>query len=161
LVRKREPNRVPSRLNDIISDVAGLVDMEVEKEGIELVLDLAADAPSVLIDWVMIEQVIINLLKNAREAMGNTPPGHRKILIRTALNESHMLEVSIRDHGHGLPEELRENLFLPFFTTKPQGMGMGLNICRSIIEFHEGKLWAAANPEGGSTFNFTLPVVGH
>jgi C4-dicarboxylate-specific signal transduction histidine kinase len=161
LVRKREPNRVPSRLNDIISDVAGLVDMEVEKEGIELVLDLAADAPSVLIDWVMIEQVIINLLKNAREAMGNTPPSHRKILIRTALNESHMLEVSIRDHGHGLPEELRENLFLPFFTTKPQGMGMGLNICRSIIEFHEGKLWAAANPEGGSTFNFTLPVVGH
>jgi PAS domain S-box-containing protein len=161
LVRRREPNCVPSRLNDIISDLAGLIEMEVEKEGIELVLDLAADLPSVLIDRIMIEQVILNLLKNAREAMDNIPPGYRKILIRSALNESHIVEVSIRDTGQGLPEELRENLFLPFFTTKPQGMGMGLNICHSIIEFHNGRLSAVVNPEGGSTFNFTLPVVGH
>ncbi len=161
LVRKGEPNRVPSCLNDIISDLTDLVEMEVEKEDIQLVLDLQADLPSVLIDRVMIEQVILNLLKNAREAMSDTPPGHRKILIRSALNESHIVEVSIRDTGKGLPEELRENLFLPFFTTKPQGMGIGLNICRSIIESHKSKLWAVANPEGGSTFSFTLPVVGH
>ena len=161
LVNRREPNRVPSRINDIISDLAGMVEIEIEKAGIRLVVDLAADLPSVLIDRGMIEQVILNLLKNAREAMGNTPSGHRKILMRSALNESRAVEVSIRDFGHGLPEELRENLFLPFFTTKPEGMGMGLNICRSIIEFHDGKLWATVNPEGGSTFNFTLPVAGH
>ena len=158
LVRKREPNRVSSRLNDIISDLAGLVEIEVEKEGIKLVLDLAADLPAVLIDRVMIEQVILNLLKNAREAMGNTPTGNRKILMRSSLNENQSVEVSIRDNGQGLPEELRENLFLPFFTTKPEGMGMGLNICRSIIEFHHGRLWATVNPEGGSIFSFTLPV---
>ena len=161
LVNRREPNRVPSRLNDIITDLAGMVEIEVEKAGIRLVLDLAADLPSVLIDRGMIEQVILNLLKNAREAMANTPSGHRKILMRSALNESRAVEVSIRDYGYGLPEELRENLFLPFFTTKPEGMGMGLNICRSIIEFHDGRLWATVNPEGGSTFNFTLPVAGH
>jgi hypothetical protein len=138
-----------------------MVDIEVEKAGIRLVLDLAEDLPSVLIDRGMIEQVILNLLKNAHEAMDNTPSGRRKILIRSALNESDAVEVSIRDYGQGLPEELRENLFLPFFTTKTEGMGMGLNICRSIIEFHHGRLWAAVNPEGGSTFNFTLPVVGH
>ncbi|HUL41532.1 MAG TPA: ATP-binding protein [Burkholderiales bacterium] len=161
LVNRREPNRVPSRINDIISDLAGMLEFQDEKSGIKLLLDLAADLPSVSIDRGMIEQVILNLLKNAREAMGDTPSGNRKILVRSALNGNNAVEVSIRDYGHGLPEELRENLFLPFFTTKPDGMGMGLNICRSIIEFHDGRLWASANLGGGSTFNFTLPAAGH
>jgi len=161
LVRKGEPNRTPSSLNDIILELSSMLKIEIEKEDIKLILDLAADLPYVLIDRVLIQQVFLNLLKNAREAMEQTVPGLRKIIVLSALNGGNAVEVSVRDHGQGLTEEVRENLFSPFFSTKPQGMGIGLNICRSIIEFHGGRLWAAGHPEGGSTFTVSLPSVNH
>jgi len=161
LVRKGEPNRTPSSLNDIILELSSMLKIEIEKEDFKLILDLAADLPYVLIDRVLIQQVFLNLLKNAREAMENTAPGLRKIIIRSALNGGNAVEVSVRDHGQGLTEEVRENLFSPFFSTKPQGMGIGLNICHSIIEFHGGRLWATGHPEGGSTFTVSLPSVNH
>jgi two-component system sensor histidine kinase DctS len=93
------------------------------------------------------------------DAMAATPAERREIRVETEAAAS-AVTVSISDRGCGIPEEVRDQLFQPFFTTKPEGMGMGLNICRSIIEFHRGRVWAEPNPEGGAVFSFSLPVGG-
>jgi signal transduction histidine kinase len=108
-------------------------------------------------DQVMIEQVLLNLMRNAIEAMNETPPEQRKLTVRVSQHEGRV-EVRVIDNGTGMADAVRERLFTPFFSTKPNGMGMGLNICRSIIEFHKGRLWVENNPEGGTIFVFTLPL---
>ena len=107
----------------------------------------------------MIEQVLLNLARNGLESMQHSPAGAREIAIRTALEESNVVSVEIADRGSGLPPQLTSNLFIPFFTTKPEGMGMGLHICRSIVERHGGRLAAEPNPDGGTRLRFTLPAV--
>jgi signal transduction histidine kinase len=109
-------------------------------------------------DRIMVEQLLLNLIKNGIESMKRTPRPERRLTVRT-LRAGAQAEIQVVDRGHGIPDEVAAELFSPFFTTKDNGMGMGLNICRSIVELHEGRLWFTANPEGGSTFHFTLPLM--
>ncbi|MFN7087475.1 MAG: sensor histidine kinase [Burkholderiales bacterium] len=157
-VRKREPDFAVCDVNDIITGVATLIETEAEKNGIKVGLDLAPASPPARADKVMIEQVILNLVRNAIEAMRETAQGKRELTIRSAADTAGTIEIAVIDNGRGIPAQLEDNLFTPFFTTKPEGMGMGLQICRSIIEIHDGRLWAKRNPVSGSTFHFTLPV---
>jgi len=106
----------------------------------------------------MIEQVLLNLIKNGIEAMSDVPLDRRKLTLQAAVVDDRMLEVTVGDHGHGLTEDDIEKIFTAFYTTKPEGMGIGLAICRSIIEFHQGRLWVEARREGGTLFHFTVPI---
>ena len=105
----------------------------------------------------MIEQVAVNLIRNGMDAMSSTPRSERRLQLTTREHEG-MLIFTVADRGQGIPPEVAEKLFAPFFTTKEEGMGMGLNICRSIAELHRGRLAFEARPGGGTIFNFSLPV---
>jgi two-component system sensor histidine kinase DctS len=104
-----------------------------------------------------LQQVLLNLLRNGMDAMAATPPEQREILV-TAERTGPLVTVLVSDRGCGLSPQVREQLFEPFFTTKSEGMGMGLNICRSIMELHRGRVWAEPNPGGGTVFSIALPV---
>ena len=114
-------------------------------------------------DHVMLEQVLLNLTRNAIEAMQDVAPERRILRIVAELEiepgAQHCVAISVIDQGHGIPQEVAERLFSPFFSTKAEGMGMGLNICRTTVEFHGGTLVHANNPAGGSIFRFSLPVL--
>ena len=157
-VRKREPMRSAHELNAIINDAVQMVGIEAERNGVEFELDLAPALPPVSVDAVMIEQVLLNLLRNAIEAMQQVGRGSRKLTLVSARGANAMLQVSLRDTGPGIPAEVAAHLYTPFFSTKPDGMGIGLNISRSIIEFHGGTLWHEPGADGGCTFHFTLPA---
>jgi signal transduction histidine kinase len=157
-VRKREPNVASCDVNEVITGVVRMIEIEAEKNTTKVKLALAPALPPVRADKVMIEQIILNLVKNAIEAMQDTAHESRELTIRTSPGASGAIEIEVADSGRGLSPQLEENLFTPFFTTKPEGMGMGLHICRSIIELHDGRLWANRNSAGGSTFHFTLPA---
>ena len=158
MVAKREPTRTALDVNAVIRELARLVELDAAKKGVRVVLDLAPGLPLVRADKVMIEQVILNLVKNAVEAMEQTDPEQRQVTMRSAVNGGRAVEIALTDRGIGVPQELCDGQFTPFFTTKRDGMGLGLSICRSIIEFHDGRLAANRNPQGGSTFRFTLPM---
>jgi signal transduction histidine kinase len=106
----------------------------------------------------MIEQVLLNLVKNGIEAMSEVPFERRRLLVQARQVDERMVEVAVIDNGHGLNEDDMEKIFAPFYTTKADGMGIGLAICRSIIEFHQGRLWAEPRHEGGTAFRFTVPI---
>jgi len=111
----------------------------------------------VLIDKVQIQQVVVNLMRNAIEAMEVSD--RRELTVSTELAEDGVITISVADSGPGIAPELADRLFQPFVTTKAQGMGVGLSICRSIVEAHSGRLWVEANPEGGTIFRFTVPSI--
>ena len=157
-VKKSEPNRAPAFLADVVDDAVGFAEIDARKASARIRVDLAPDLPLVFIDRIMIEQVLLNLIKNGIEAMQGTPLTMRELVVSAHRSEARMVEVAVADRGHGLPADKLEQLFAPFYTTKTEGMGMGLNICRSIVEFHDGRLWAEANSGGGSIFRFTVPV---
>jgi signal transduction histidine kinase len=116
--------------------------------------------PPVRGDRIQLQQIVLNLIMNAVEAMGDASEGSRDLLISTAEDVSNGVLVAVRDSGPGLSPESLERLFDPFYTTKPGGMGMGLSICRSIIEAHGGRIWATANVPKGASFHFSLPAPG-
>jgi two-component system sensor kinase FixL len=116
----------------------------------------AAASPPLQVDRVQIQQVLVNLVGNAVEAMRTSPAEVRRILIRTSIGDD-AVEVAVADRGVGLPPGSETKIFEPYVTTKADGMGMGLSICRTIVEAHGGRLWASSNPDGGATFFFTLP----
>jgi two-component system, LuxR family, sensor kinase FixL len=116
---------------------------------------LDPNAEDVLVDRVQIQQVILNLVRNAIDALRDHP-GRRDLAIATRLREGGMAEVSVSDTGPGLAPEIAERLFQPFVTTKTQGMGVGLSICRSIVEAHGGRIWTVAKPGPGAEFRFTV-----
>jgi len=156
-VRKREPLRSAHDLKAIIAEAVQMIAMEAEKGGVEVVTDFAPSLPPVLVDAIMIEQVLLNLARNSIEAM-QQPGGEAKVLrISCAQDSDAMLRVSVRDSGPGIPAPVAANLYTPFFSTKESGMGIGLNISRSIIEFHGGRLWHEPGAERGCVFHFTLP----
>jgi C4-dicarboxylate-specific signal transduction histidine kinase len=157
-LRRREPNRDPESINDIVIEVTELIELEAENARARIVLDLSPDLPLVSADRIMVEQLLLNLIKNGIESMKRTPRAERRLTVRT-LRSGAQAEIRVIDRGHGIPAEVAAELFSPFFTTKDNGMGMGLNICRSIVELHEGRLWFTSNTEGGSTFHFTLPLM--
>jgi signal transduction histidine kinase len=120
-------------------------------------VDFRLDASAkVLVDKVQIQQVVFNLMRNAIEAMETT--SRKELEVAMTVNE-HWLELSVRDTGTGLSPDIADRLFKPFSTTKEHGMGIGLSVCREIVEAHEGKIWAEPNPGGGTVFRFTLPLV--
>ena len=157
-VKKSEPNRAPARLADIVEEAIGFAEIEARKASVAIRVDLPPDLPPVFADRIMIEQVVLNLVKNGIEAMQQAHAVERELVVGARRDEAGMVEVTVADRGHGIDGEAAEKLFAPFYTTKQEGMGMGLNICRSIVEYHGGRLWAQPNPGGGSVFRFTLPI---
>jgi signal transduction histidine kinase len=144
-------------INAAIREVIEITRGEAMKKGVVVQTDLGDDLPLVPGDRVELQQVILNLILNAIEAMSATSEGSRELLITKGKNESDDVLVAVRDSGPGLAPAALEHLFKAFYTTKPGGMGMGLSICRSIIEAHGGRLWASANTPRGAVFQFTLP----
>jgi len=157
-VRKREPQRNLCALRDIVENVIGFAEIEARAHGVKIEFEITPALPPLRVDRILIEQVILNLVKNGMESMAQTAPRQRILGINVSSPENGFVEISVNDRGHGVLPESLEKLFSPFFTTKPDGMGMGLSICRSIIEFHHGRLWVQPNPGGGSQFKFTLPM---
>jgi predicted ATPase/signal transduction histidine kinase len=157
LSRNVEPERVPLDLNQVVDEVVKLVDREVANNGVSLRLDLATDLAHVLGDRVQLQQVIINLVINGIQAMAAVDERSRELLVRSQQSAGDQALVAVQDSGVGIDPENVERLFAPFFTTKANGMGLGLSICRSIVEAHGGRLWASRNAGAGATFQFTLP----
>ena len=159
LVKKSGTEQVRLDINEVIQEVVGLIQTEIPKNGAVLRMQLAADLPRVLGDRVQLQQVILNLVMNGIEAMSPVTDRPREMLIRSSEHESDKVLVAVQDSGVGIDAQDIEKIFDAFYTTKSQGMGMGLAICRSIVEAHGGRLWATANEDRGATFRFTLPAV--
>jgi two-component system sensor kinase FixL len=157
LVKKEAFELAPIELSTIVQDVILLTRTDAMLHNIRVLLDLGPGLPPVRGDRVQLQQVLLNLLLNAFDAMGDCPANQREITVR-AKRDSGQVEVSVSDHGTGLTPDALERIFQPFFTTKRDGLGMGLAISRSIIEAHGGRLWAKNNGERGAMFAFTLPA---
>lgn len=151
-VKRSDPRRQTVSIERIVSNTLDLAEIDARKHGKQIESYIEPDLPDVYADPILIEQVLLNLIKNGLEAMIQNQENLVKVHIARAEKE---VEVSVIDRGHGLKEP--ERLFEPFFSTKNEGLGMGLNICRTIIESHNGQLWAVPNPEGGTIFKFRLP----
>jgi two-component system sensor histidine kinase DctS len=156
-VRRSEPKREPLDLNTVIREAVGLLEADTRKRRMRVETALAERLPEIAADPVMIEQVIVNLVRNGMDAMADNPRERRTIRITTSEEGGHLI-VRVADQGPGIAPETARRLFEPFFSTKSEGMGMGLNICRSIAELHHGRLGFEANPEGGTIFILSLPV---
>jgi two-component system sensor histidine kinase DctS len=154
-VKKREPRRERVIVQQVVDGIRALVDLQARQSYVTLQVEVPPDLPAVLADRVLLEQVLLNLTRNAIEAMQNIDRERRLLRIAAACCDAHV-SVSVIDNGHGIPPEVAERLFSPFFSTKAEGMGMGLSICRTAIEFHGGTLTHADNPGGGTVFTFTL-----
>jgi PAS domain S-box-containing protein len=158
LANKTDIEKAPLDINDVIREVVALVHRELTSLQVSLRMELAPALPMILGDRVQLQQVIINLVMNGIEAMRSITDRPRELVILSRQDETQQVLVSVTDCGVGISAENADRLFNPFFTTKSGGMGMGLSICRSIMEAHDGRLWAAANVPHGATFQFTLPV---
>jgi C4-dicarboxylate-specific signal transduction histidine kinase len=158
LIKKAPPRKGDVEINEAILEVIALTHGEFVKNGVSLQTQLAADLPLVQGDKVQLQQVILNLIVNAVEAMSGVSEGSRALLIGTGKDASSGVLVAVQDSGPGLNPESFDRLFDPFYTTKPGGMGMGLSICRSIVEAHGGRVWASGTSGPGVTVQFTLPV---
>jgi PAS domain S-box-containing protein len=158
LAKKSDIEMVPLDINDVVGETLTLVQRELIGHQVSLRTELASPLPMVLGDRVQLQQVMINLVMNGIEAMQSIADRSRELVIRSSQDETRKVMVSVTDYGAGISAENADRLFSPFFTTKSSGMGMGLSICRSIMEGHGGRLWAAANVPYGATFQFALPV---
>lgn len=156
-VSKREIHNEKIQINDIIEEVINLIAAEARWHGVVVRLELGEAIVPVMVNRILIEQVILNLARNAIEAMETTEQHKRSITIRTSHGTHNEVVVAVEDTGPGLRDAEIEHIFEPFYTTKAQGMGMGLAISRSIIKAHHGRLWAISNEDGGMSFTFTLP----
>lgn len=157
-VRNEELRRADIDINDLIRTVIRLANPRLQNGRLEMGLDLTEGLPPVLGDRVLIEQVLLNLVRNALEAMEGDPGRSHRVAVCSAPHGEDELEVLVSDTGPGLGKEFMDELFQPFFTTKAEGMGMGLAITRSVINAHGGRIWAEPNPGGGAVFRFTLPL---
>lgn len=155
-VRTREPSVAAVDLAQLVQGVVRLIESEAHRHRVSLRLRFPEDLPCALADRVMIEQVVLNLVKNAIEAMGASQTVEREVSVSACVTAEGLIEVSVEDTGPGLSSQTQDQLFSPFFTTKPDGMGIGLSICRSIVEHHNGGLFFSGTPTGGARFWFTL-----
>jgi PAS domain S-box-containing protein len=158
LFKKTTSITTPLEINEVITETVSLVGGEVQRKGVSLNTELAANLPAALGDRIQLQQVILNLAINATEAMTGFEDQPRRLVIQSKLAESGEILVSVADSGPGIDPQQTAQLFAPFFTTKPDGIGMGLSISRSIIEAHGGRLWAIANQPRGAVFHFALPA---
>jgi signal transduction histidine kinase len=157
MLNKTDTPRTPLDLNDVAHEAIALVQHELSRQGVSLRTELAAALPRVNGDRIQLQQVIVNLVNNGIEAMQPVTDRQRELVIRTDQDETRYVLVAVQDCGVGIDAENADQLFKPFFTTKASGMGMGLSICRSIIESHGGHLSASGNAGPGATFQFVLP----
>jgi signal transduction histidine kinase len=157
LAKKSDIEMVPLDVNDVVREVIALVQRELSSHQVSLRMELAPALPTILGDRVQLQQIIINLVMNGIEAMQSVTDRPRELLIRSRHDEKQRVLVSVTDCGVGISAENADRLFDAFFTTKSSGMGMGLSICRSIVEAHGGRLSASPNEGPGATFQFVLP----
>jgi C4-dicarboxylate-specific signal transduction histidine kinase len=157
LTRSSPPQQEWLSLNDIILTTLSLIDSEILQNHVSLRTELANDLPPLQGDRVQLQQIILNLILNAIEAMSRVPEGPRLLTVSSARSDGKGVLITVEDTGTGLAPENLDRIFNAFYTSKPDGMGMGLAISRSIIEAHSGRIWAAANSPRGAVFQFTLP----
>jgi signal transduction histidine kinase len=158
LIKKGDLEYAPLDLNEVVSEVAWLVRSDVVFRGVSMSLELAPDLPRVRGDRVQLQQVVLNLVLNGLEAMRESGAGDRTLVIQTAKEGAAEVKVAVQDSGIGIDETDVDRMFRPLYTTKPEGLGMGLAIARTIVDAHGGRLGAANNVQGGATFHFTLPL---
>jgi signal transduction histidine kinase len=156
LFRKDRSERSPIAINELVTDVAGVVRRDAERRRVDMHLVLADGLPPVQADAVQIQQVVLNLLVNAIEAMAGVA-GPRELTLETVRREAGIVEVGVRDTGVGVEASQMERIFEPFVSSKAQGLGMGLSISRSIVWAHEGRIWATRNAGPGITVHVELP----
>ena len=157
-IRRREPRREPCAVAEVVDESVTMFEAQARKHGVRIGCHLQGGLPEVSADPTMLEQVMINLLRNAVEAMADTPTDERRVEV-SVRRDGDRIVVRVADNGPGIPPGSLEMLFTPFFTTKPEGMGMGMAICRSIIEFHHGRLDARNSETGGAEISFFLPII--
>ena len=158
LLRRRELEKILLDVNEALQDVESIALTEARRHEARLVLRLAPGLPRVAGDAVQLQQVLLNLVRNASEAMDKTPPEDREIVVRSYADTPAELVVSVEDAGPPIDAATLDSMFTPFHTTKPEGLGMGLAISRSIVEAHGGRLWAARRVRRGLVVRFTLPT---
>jgi len=154
-VEKGETHKVPENVNRVVEEAMGLAIVGAAEADIRVRSKLAYNLPDIMMDKIQVQQVVLNLVRNAIDALQTSPV--RDLLVAT-VREENVVSVIVSDTGPGLDKEVAERLFQPFVSTKENGMGIGLSVCKSIIEAHGGKIYASPNPEGGVTFRFDLPV---
>ncbi len=152
------PSQVPLEIVALMRASAALLDWDLQRSRTRLVLDLPERGVCVRGDEVMLQQVLVNLMRNALDALREDPPADPELTLRLAVHDTE-LEIQVRDNGCGLSDEAQARLFVPFASNKPSGMGIGLSICRSFVELQQGSLWFSRNPERGTTFHITLPLM--
>ncbi len=157
-IKKAPPRKEPFDINEAIEEVIGMVRSAIDKNKVSVRTDFNANPIPVKGDRVQLQQVVLNLVLNAVEAMNSVEEGARELSIRTEQNQTGGVLVEVRDSGPGIDREHLERVFEPFYTTKTSGVGMGLSICRSIIVAHGGRLWVDVNEPRGAIFRFTLPA---
>ncbi|MCG2583535.1 sensor histidine kinase [Massilia sp. TS11] len=157
-VKKREPERQPVSIEALLEAVRTLIDLQARKYFVTVQTEIAPGLPPVNVDRMMIEQVLLNLTRNAIEAMQDVG-SERRVLVIGARCAGARVAVWVADQGHGIAPDVAERLYSPFFSTKAEGMGMGLSICRTAVEFHGGTLVHSPNPQGGTIFTFDLPAL--
>ncbi len=158
MVKQKSQQNSLQDINTLIEESTNMAETDTSAVGFGIKLDLAKNLPAVMADPIQIEQVILNLIRNAIDAVSNESSKNKHIIIRSQLSENNRIEVSVQDFGIGIDKEAEEKLFSPFYTTKQTGMGMGLAICLSIVQTHGGNLWFTHNEDEGCTFHFTLPT---
>jgi C4-dicarboxylate-specific signal transduction histidine kinase len=156
-VQQRQPRQEPIALAGLLDDALALLDWEIRRDRVRVRTEMPTSSPRVIGDPVMLQQVVVNLVRNAVDAMRGVDPATR-VLTLAARVEGGTVTLDVTDRGAGISDEAAGRVFTTFFTTKPGGMGVGLHICRSIIELHRGRLWFTRNPGAGCTFHIALPV---
>jgi two-component system sensor kinase FixL len=156
-VARGESERRVEDVKKLVEEASALALVGAKDRGVRVHFDLAPEANFVLADKVQIQQVLLNLIRNAIEAMDGCE--RRDLVVATASRPGNMIEISVADTGSGIAPEIAAQLFQPFVTSKPQGMGVGLSISRTIVEAHGGTIAPRPNPAGGTVFSFTLPAV--
>jgi two-component system sensor kinase FixL len=157
-VRKQDNRFEPVNVNEVIAEAIRLSKAEARKRGIAVNLDLMPNLPEVHGNLIQLEQVMLNLIRNAIEAMENTESNQKSLLVATFTNGDHEIQLAVKDTGTGLPEDIAPRILDPFVTTKPEGLGLGLPISRTIVEAHGGRLWSHCQTEEGTTFYIALPI---
>jgi len=157
MIKRSQPVRAVMSVNDAVREVSELLDSEARQSGVKTDLVLSPDLPAILADFLQVQQVVLNLMRNGLEAMKDILPDRRRLTITTARSPAGEIEIAVADFGHGLSVASAEQLFEPFFTTKTNGLGLGLSISRTIVEAHGGRMWMTSNATHGVTARFTLP----